>query len=68
MRQLLEKCKIAPDLYSQALLLVDGGIKIIAGGYNLGAMGVNSAPSVHKDAACAKPSHKLNERIEFAVE
>lgn len=49
------------------LIVMDGGIKIVSGGYNLGAVGVSGAPGGEKDAACAKKAlQKLNERIEFA--
>lgn len=51
------------------LIVMDGGIKIVAGGYNIGAVGVSGAPGGDKDAACAKKAlKKLNERIGFAVE
>ncbi|MDX1335082.1 MAG: heme-binding protein [Gammaproteobacteria bacterium] len=51
------------------LIVMDGGIKIVSGGYNLGAVGVSGAPGGEKDAACAiKALEKLNERIEFAIE
>jgi uncharacterized protein GlcG (DUF336 family) len=51
------------------LIVMDGGIKIISGGYNLGAVGVSGAPGGEKDAACARKAlEKLNERIEFAIE
>ena len=51
------------------LIVMDGGIKIVSGGYNLGAVGVSGAPGGEKDAACAKKAlQKLNERIEFAIE
>ena len=51
------------------LIVMEGGIKIISGGYNLGAVGVSGAPGGDKDAACAKKAlEKLNERIEFAIE
>lgn len=53
----------------EGLIVMDGGIKIVAGGYNLGAVGVSGAPGGDKDAACAKKAlQKLNERIEFAIE
>ena len=53
----------------EGLIVMDGGIKIVAGGYNLGAVGVSGAPGGDKDAACAnKALQKLNERIEFAIE
>lgn len=51
------------------LIVMEGGIKIVAGGYNIGAIGVSGAPGGDKDAACAKKSlEQLNERIEFAIE
>jgi len=51
------------------LIVMDGGIKIVSGGYNLGAVGVSGAPGGDKDAACARKAlKKLNERIEFAIE
>lgn len=53
----------------EGLIVMDGGIKIVAGGYNLGAVGVSGAPGGDKDAACARKAlQKLNERIEFAIE
>jgi uncharacterized protein GlcG (DUF336 family) len=51
------------------LIVMDGGIKITSGGYNLGAVGVSGAPGGEKDAACARKAlENLNERIEFAIE
>lgn len=51
------------------LIVMEGGIKIVAGGYNIGAIGVSGAPGGDKDAACAKKAIKqLDERIEFAIE
>lgn len=51
------------------LIVMDGGIKITSGGFNLGAVGVSGAPGGEKDAACAKKAlEKLSERIEFAAE
>jgi len=51
------------------LIVMEGGIKIISGGYNVGAVGVSGAPGGEKDAACAnKALTKLKERIEFAIE
>ena len=51
------------------LIVMEGGIKIVSGGYNIGAVGVSGAPGGDKDAACAKKGlEKLNERIEFAIE
>jgi len=51
------------------LIVMDGGIRILSGGFNLGAIGVSGAPGGEKDAACARKAlEKLNERIEFAIE
>ena len=51
------------------LIVMDGGLKILSGGFNLGAIGVSGAPGGEKDAACARKAlEKLNERIEFAIE
>lgn len=51
------------------LVVMEGGIKIVSGGYNIGAVGVSGAPGGDKDASCAKKAlEKLNERIEFAIE
>lgn len=51
------------------LIVMEGGIKIVASGYNIGAVGVSGAPGGDKDAMCAiKGIEKLNERIEFAIE
>lgn len=51
------------------LIVMEGGIKIVAGGYNIGAVGVSGAPGGERDAACAKQALvKLNERIEFSIE
>jgi len=48
------------------LIVMEGGIKITSGGYNLGAIGVSGAPGGDKDAACATQAlKKLEERIEF---
>jgi len=53
----------------EGLIVMDGGLKIIAGGYNIGAVGVSGAPGGDKDAACARKAlDKLAERIEFAVD
>ncbi len=51
------------------LIVMVGGVKIVSGGINLGAVGVSGAPGGEKDEACAKQAlKKLNERIEFAIE
>lgn len=51
------------------LIVMEGGIRVVAGGFNLGAVGVSGAPGGDKDAACAqKALQKLSERIEFALD
>lgn len=66
--------KARPDIRQElnhinGLIVMEGGIEIISGGYNIGAVGVSGAPGGDKDAACAsKALQKLNDRIEFAVE
>ena len=53
----------------EGLIVMEGGLKIIAGGYNIGAVGVSGAPGGDKDAACARKAlEKLAERIEFAID
>ena len=53
----------------QGLIVMEGGIKIIAGGYNIGAVGVSGAPGGDKDAACARNAlDKMAERIEFSID
>lgn len=61
---------IRPELnHIDGLIVMEGGVRIVSGGYNLGAVGVSGAPGGDKDAACAKKAlKKLNERIEFAIE
>ena len=55
--------------HMDGLIVMTGGIKIVAGGFNLGAVGVSGAPGGEKDEACAKKAlDKLQERIEFAIE
>ncbi len=51
------------------LIVMEGGVRIVAGGYNIGAVGVSGAPGGDKDAACARAAlEKLADRIEFAVD
>ncbi len=55
--------------HMDGLIVMEGGVRIVSGGFNLGAVGVSGAPGGEKDAACAqKALEKLNERIEFAIE
>jgi uncharacterized protein GlcG (DUF336 family) len=66
--------KARPDIRQElnhidGLVVMEGGIEIIASGYNLGAVGVSGAPGGEKDADCARNALKnLTERIEFAIE
>ena len=65
--------KARPDFkeinHISGLILLEGGVKIVAGGYNLGAVGVSGAPGGPKDAACAHTAlKKLSDRMEFAIE
>ena len=64
------RADIRPELnHIEGLIVMDGGIRIIAGGYNLGAVGVSGAPGGDKDAACANRAlDKLADRIEFAID
>ena len=64
------RADIRPELnHIDGLIVMDGGVKILSGGYNLGAVGVSGAPGGEKDAACArKVLENLNERIEFAID
>jgi len=51
------------------IIVMEGGVKIVSGGFNIGAVGVSGAPGGDKDAACAKKAlKKLEERISFAIE
>ena len=61
---------IRPDLNQiDGLIVMEGGVRIVAGGYNIGAVGVSGAPGGDKDAACARAAlEKLADRIEFAVD
>ncbi len=66
--------KARPDIRQElnhidGLIVMEGGLKIVSGGYNVGAVGVSGAPGGDKDAACAKKAlQELKERIEFAIE
>ena len=51
------------------LIVMEGGLKIVSGGFNIGAIGVSGAPGGDKDAACAQTAFKkLGERIAFAFD
>lgn len=66
--------KARPDIQQElnhihGLIIMEGGVKIVSAGYNIGAIGVSGAPGGDKDAACAKQAlQKLQERIEFAID
>jgi len=64
------RADIRPELnHIDGLIVMEGGVEIVAGGYNIGAIGVSGAPGGDKDAACARKSlENLQGRIEFAVE
>jgi len=54
---------------NDGLIGMEGGIKIISAGFNLGAVGVSGAPGGDKDAACARKGlQHLDERIQFAID
>ncbi|MCB1733746.1 MAG: heme-binding protein [Gammaproteobacteria bacterium] len=49
------------------VLVLDGGLPIIAGGGMIGAIGVSGAPGGDKDEACAAQGiAKVQERLDFA--
>ncbi|MCU7829937.1 MAG: heme-binding protein [Candidatus Thiodiazotropha sp. (ex Myrtea sp. 'scaly one' KF741663)] len=49
------------------VLVLQGGLPIEAGGYQLGAIGVSGAPGGDRDEACARKAlNKYQERLEFA--
>lgn len=51
------------------LIVMEGGLKIVSGGFNIGAVGVSGAPGGDKDAACARKAlDKLAARIAFAFD
>lgn len=53
----------------EGIIVMEGGIKIVAGGFNIGAVGVSGAPGGDLDAACARTAlENLIERIEFAID
>jgi uncharacterized protein GlcG (DUF336 family) len=51
----------------KGVLVLQGGLPITAGGYQLGAIGVSGAPGGDKDERCAlKALDKVQDRLEFA--
>jgi uncharacterized protein GlcG (DUF336 family) len=61
---------IRPELnHIPGLIVMEGGLKIVSAGYNIGAIGVSGAPGGDKDAACARKAlNVLSERIAFAFD
>lgn len=50
------------------IIVMEGGARIMAAGYNIGAVGVSGAPGGDKDLACARRALEgLRDRMEFAV-
>lgn len=66
--------KIRSDIQQElnhidGLIVMEGALKIVSGGHNIGAVGVSGAPGGDKDAACARTAlKKLAERIAFAFD
>lgn len=51
------------------IIVMEGGLKIVSGGFNIGAIGISGAPGGEKDAACARAAlSKLKDRIAFAFD
>ncbi|MES9992169.1 MAG: heme-binding protein [Candidatus Thiodiazotropha sp.] len=51
----------------EGLLVLQGGLPIAAGGYQLGGIGVSGAPGGDRDEKCAKYAlDKVQDRLEFA--
>lgn len=49
------------------IIVMRGGVQIVAGGNRVGAVGVSGAPGGDKDEACARAALKrFEERLEFA--
>lgn len=61
---------IRPEMnHVDGVLMMQGGIEILAGGYRLGAIGVSGAPGGDIDESCAVSALKaFEERLEFAIE
>ena len=59
---------IRPEMnHVRGILMMEGGLQIVAGGYRIGAIGVSGAPGGDKDEVCAqKAIDSLTERLEFA--
>lgn len=59
---------IRPDLNQiEGLIVMEGGVVIVADGSRIGAVGVSGAPGGDKDAHCAKKGvEAVIERLEFA--
>lgn len=51
----------------EGILVLQGGLPIAAGGYQLGAIGVSGAPGGDRDEVCARKAlASVQERLEFA--
>ncbi|MCU7851408.1 MAG: heme-binding protein [Candidatus Thiodiazotropha sp. (ex Monitilora ramsayi)] len=51
----------------EGILVLQGGLPIEAGGYQLGAIGVSGAPGGERDEVCARKAlNEFQERLEFA--
>jgi len=61
---------IRPELnHIEDLIVLEGGLNIMAGGYRIGAVGVSGAPGGDIDEACAKEAlEEFEDRLEFATE
>jgi uncharacterized protein GlcG (DUF336 family) len=61
---------IRPEInHIDDLIVLEGGLNIMAGGYRIGAVGVSGAPGGDIDEACAKEAlEELEDRLEFATE
>ncbi|MFA5626406.1 MAG: heme-binding protein [Thiohalomonadaceae bacterium] len=59
---------IRPELnHINGIIVMEGGLPILAAGSRIGAIGVSGAPGGQLDAACAaKAMEALTERLEFA--
>lgn len=62
------RCDIQQEMnHVTGILVLQGGLPIEAGGYQLGAIGVSGAPGGDKDELCAgKAIEKVQEHLEFA--
>lgn len=61
---------IRPEMnHVHGILMMEGGLEIVSGGYRLGAIGVSGAPGGDKDEDCARKAlEKYQERLDFAID